>query len=135
MSDFALLIAGTRTYDNYAELCTITNMVLQNHLADRICIVSGGAKGADALAKQYATERGYEFVEMPADWSLGKRAGYIRNRAMHEYISRFEHRGVLCFWDGKSRGTAHSFVLAKEFDNPLRVYNYSERRFLAPEEY
>lgn len=30
-------------------------------------------------------------------------------------------RGVIAFWDGASRGTAQSFALSKEFDNPLRI--------------
>lgn len=40
---------------------------------------------------------------------------------MHFYISTFTDRGVIAFWDGSSRGTAQSFALSKEFDNPLRV--------------
>ena len=40
---------------------------------------------------------------------------------MHEYLSKQKSRGVIAFWDGKSKGTAHSFELAKEFDNPIRV--------------
>ena len=40
---------------------------------------------------------------------------------MHSYISTFTDRGVIAFWDGSSRGTAQSFALSKEFDNPLRV--------------
>lgn len=30
-------------------------------------------------------------------------------------------RGVIAFWDGSSKGTAQSFALSKEFDNPLRI--------------
>lgn len=87
-----------------------------------VVIVSGGARGADALAKRYAVDRGYCYMEFPADWdTYGRRAGYIRNRAMHEYISTHENRGVIAFWDGKSRGTRQSFSLAGSYSNPLRV--------------
>lgn len=85
-------------------------------------IISGGANGTDALAKRYAEEKGFAFKEFSADWNqYGKRAGYIRNRIMHEYLSKQKSRGVIAFWDGKSKGTTHSFELAKEFDNPIRV--------------
>lgn len=40
---------------------------------------------------------------------------------MHSYISTFIDRGVIAFWDGQSKGTAQSFALSMEFDNPLRV--------------
>lgn len=40
---------------------------------------------------------------------------------MHSYISTFADRGVIAFWDGSSKGTAQSFALSKEFDNPLRI--------------
>ena len=40
---------------------------------------------------------------------------------MHSYISTFADRGVIAFWDGRSKGTAQSFALSKEFDNPLRI--------------
>lgn len=43
------------------------------------------------------------------------------NREMHSYISTHAERGVIAFWDGQSKGTAHSFALTKEFDNPLRI--------------
>ena len=43
------------------------------------------------------------------------------NREMHAYISTFPERGVIAFWDGHSKGTAQSFALAKEFDNPIRL--------------
>ena len=54
----------------------------------------------------------------------GKKAGYIRNREMHEFISHFKKRGVVAFWDGKSKGTAHSFELAKEFNNDIKVVRF-----------
>ena len=85
-------------------------------------IVSGGASGTDAMAERYAHDHGYSLQIFPAEWSrYGKRAGYVRNREMHSYISTFTDRGVIAFWDGSSRGTAQSLALSKEFDNPLRV--------------
>lgn len=99
-------------------------------LADKtdIEIVSGGCSGADALAERYAHSHGYPLQIFPADWSrYGKRAGYVRNREMHAYISTFAERGVIAFWDGTSKGTAQSFALAKEFDNPIRIVRIDPR--------
>lgn len=117
---FFCMIIGSRSFNDYELLKNKCDYLLQNKSG--VVIVSGGASGADALAKQYAKERGYFYKEFSADWNLyGKRAGYIRNRQMHEYLSKQEDRGVIAFWDGQSKGTTHSFELAKEFDNPMRV--------------
>lgn len=116
---FFLLVAGSRTFTDYKLLEEKLNRLLL--YKDKVCIVSGGARGADALAKRYAFEHGYEYKEFPADWSKGKSAGFVRNRQMHEFISKQNDRGVVLFWDGKSHGTKHSISLAKEFDNPIRI--------------
>lgn len=123
---FILLIAGSRTFNDYNKLCEVADNLLVNQQGKHIIIVSGGAKGADSLAERYADERGYIKHIMPADWNrYGKSAGYRRNEDMHRYIAvPSVKRGCLCFWDGESKGTAHNFELVKKYDNPLRVYNY-----------
>ena len=104
MNKFALLIAGTRTYEDYEQFSFVTDNALNNHSAEDTVIISGGATGADALAERYAKERNIEMIVMPADWNkYGKSAGPMRNRAMHVKLSGYENRGCLCFWDGKSK--------------------------------
>lgn len=118
---FQCLIIGSRSFTDYEYFKTKINYYLQNHKNDAV-IISGGAAGTDSLAKQYAKEFGYEYKEFPAEWKqYGKSAGYMRNKQMHEYISHFKKRGVIAFWDGKSKGTAQSFDLAPEYNNQLIV--------------
>lgn len=120
---FYCLVVGSRSFNDYLLLQRKLDALLANQ--SEVTIVSGGAKGADAFARIYANRRGYTLKEFPADWSTyGKSAGYRRNREMHEFIAQFEKRGVVAFWDGKSKGTAHSFELAKEFGNPIRVVKF-----------
>jgi hypothetical protein len=89
--------------------------------------VSGGARGADTLAKQYATNKHYKYLEFPANWDLfGKSAGYIRNEEMHKFISQFKNRGALYFWDGESRGTAHNFDLDIKYNIKNFIIKYKE---------
>lgn len=117
---FHCMIVGSRGYNDYAAFKVKCDALLAGR-AD-IEIVTGGASGTDAMAGRYARELGYSLQVFPADWSrYGKRAGYVRNREMHSYISTHADRGVIAFWDGQSKGTAQSFALAREFDNPLRV--------------
>ena len=117
---FFCLIVGTRTFSNYESFKKKCDYLLQN--VKDIVIVSGGAKGTDTLAKQYAKEKDYYYIEFPANWNKhGKAAGYIRNDEMHKFISKQKNRGVIAFWNGKSKGTEHSFGLAKKYDNPLKL--------------
>ena len=93
MSDvetFYCLIVGSRSFSDSDLFVAKCDLLLRNW--GSVVIVSGGARGADALAKRYAVDRGYCYMEFPADWdTYGRRAGYIRNRAMHEYISNPLH--------------------------------------------
>jgi hypothetical protein len=135
MDNFYLLVAGSRGYDNYGEMCRILDFLLSKQIKKNrhIVIVSGGAKGADTLAERYADSHGYEKHIIPADWNrYGRSAGYRRNEEMHKYISSpsANNRGCICFWDTKSPGTKHNFELAKQYNNPLRVYDTVNHCFI-----
>lgn len=122
-----LLIVGSRTFSDRKLLFEKADEAVGGR--KNVTIVSGGAKGADALAEQYADNRGFEKKIFPAKWDLfGKQAGYIRNREMHKFLSDKEDRMCLAFWDGVSRGTRHSFELAGEFSTPLVVVRFTGPR-------
>lgn len=122
---FYLLVVGSRTFNDYSTMCTVIDGLLINHRDDHIIVVNGGARGADNLSTRYAKERNYETKIFPADWSKGKNAGFVRNEAMHKFISEQPHRGVVAFWDGKSKGTSHSFELAKKYNNQIRCWKFT----------
>lgn len=117
---FFCLIVGSRTFTDYSLFKEKTDYLLQNK--KNIVIVSGGAKGTDTLAEKYAKENDFPFLMFSAEWDkYGCAAGYIRNEKMHNFISRQSDRGVIAFWDGKSKGTTHSFELAKRYNNPIKT--------------
>lgn len=69
MSDvetFYCLIVGSRSFSDYELFVAKCDLLLRNW--GSVVIVSGGARGADALAKRYAVDRGYCYMEFPADW-------------------------------------------------------------------
>jgi hypothetical protein len=70
-------------------------------------IIEGGATGADALARAWAAERGVRCVTVPADWTLGRRAGPLRNATM----VAMRPDGVVAFPGG--RGTADCCAQAR----------------------
>ena len=74
-------------------------------------IISGGAKGADLLGEQYASNKNLHVKLFPADWAqYGKSAGIKRNSEMAQYADH-----CICFWDGQSKGTEKMISLASGF--------------------
>lgn len=61
-----IIIAGTRTFNDYDMLKRYCDYLLQN-IKDPI-IVSGNAPGADKLGERYAKEKGFELKIFPANW-------------------------------------------------------------------
>lgn len=114
-----VIIAGTRTFDDYALLHYKVSQILKNQTGPPI-IVSGGAEGADRLGERYADEMGLKYKVFEADWDKhGRAAGPIRNKGMAEYAD-----SCICFWDGKSRGTKNMIDRAKKNNLNLRVIRY-----------
>ena len=107
MDWFKVIIAGGRDFDDYNTLKKYCNHILQGK--SDIMIICGMAHGADLLGKKYGDEMGYKVSKFPADWSLGKSAGYIRNKEMAEYAD-----AAIVFWNDKSKGSKHMIDLAKK---------------------
>lgn len=73
-------------------------------------VVSGGAKGVDALGEKYAVEHNVKLNIYEADWEThGRAAGPIRNRKMAENAD-----ALIAIWDGKSRGTKNMIETAEK---------------------
>ena len=75
---------------------------LEKYLPEGVTeIVSGGAKGVDASAREYALRNGLKLTEYLPDYSrYGRSAPLRRNLTIIECADL-----VLAFWDGASRGT------------------------------
>jgi hypothetical protein len=101
-----VIIAGSRTIegeDAYIDLLVAVNQALKDWgLHSLTEIVTGGARGVDAMGKEFAREFGIAHKEFPADWDThGTSAGYKRNAQMADYAD-----ALLLLWDGKSKGSA-----------------------------
>ena len=81
-------------------------------------IVSGGARGIDLVAKEYAYANGVKIVEFLPDYKkYGRAAPLKRNLQIIEYSDL-----ILAFWDGKSRGTKYVIDNCKKLGKKLNVY-------------
>ncbi len=115
-----LAVVGSRSFTDRARLYKI----LDNNI-DRIkMIISGGAKGVDSMATDWATERGIPFLVFPAKWR-DKNGVFDRGAGMRRnwQIIR-ECNYCTALWDQKSVGTSHSIEIANTLKKPLRIYTF-----------
>ncbi len=73
-------------------------------------LVSGGAKGVDALGEKWAHENDVPVKIFEADWRMGRGAGPLRNGRMAKYAS-----ALVAVWDSKSPGTKSMIHLAEQW--------------------
>ena len=80
-------------------------------------IVSGGARGVDACAREYARANGIRLTEfLPEYETCGRGAPLRRNLQIIDYADE-----VLAFWDGQSRGTKHVIDSCRKKRKKVRV--------------
>ena len=91
---------------------------LEDYLPEGVTeIVSGGAKGIDTCAREYALRHGLKLTEfLPEYGKYGRGAPLRRNTTIIEYADL-----VLAFWDGKSRGTKFVIDNCKKRNIPVVV--------------
>lgn len=81
-------------------------------------IVSGGAKGVDTSAREYALANGLKLTEfLPEYTRYGRSAPLKRNMTIVENADL-----VLAFWDGISHGTKFVIDYCKKLDIPIKVF-------------
>ena len=92
---------------------------LGKYLPDEVTeIISGGARGVDTSAREYATEHGLKLTEyLPEYNKYGRSAPLKRNITIIENADL-----VLAFWDGSSRGTKYVIDNCKKRNIPLKIY-------------
>lgn len=106
-----ILVCGGRHYDDQAYFDRVMDKISMD-LQRVVCIIQGGATGADMLARGWAAERMLPcmtFHVQPYWERFGKRAGRIRNEWMLEYG---QPDLVVAFPGGN--GTAHMVQIATE---------------------
>lgn len=114
-----VIIAGSRRYEDYAEL--VAGIEASGFQITEV--VSGGAKGADALGERWAQERGIPIRRFDADWDgLGRGAGHVRNREMVAYAE-----ALIAFPLGDSPGTEDVIKQATRAGLQVHVHKVRHR--------
>jgi len=115
-----LAIVGSRTFDDSFSLVEWLHFFIvgyENLWEEKIEVISGGAKGADQMARKASLIAELKYTEFSADWDKhGKSAGFIRNQQIIDACDM-----VLAFWDGKSKGTQDTINKAKKAKKPTFI--------------
>ena len=111
-----LLIFGSRKHP--LEVSELDEFLKNRGYYGKITeIVSGGARGPDTVAEEWANANNIKCSVFYPDWKeLGHGAGVIRNVKMAEYCDE-----GLAFWDGKSPGTRFTINKLKELGKNVLV--------------
>ena len=81
-------------------------------------IVSGGARGIDTSAREYALKNNIKLKEfLPEYEKYGRAAPLKRNIQIIDYADM-----VLAFWDGKSRGTKFVIDNCKRIGKRVKIF-------------
>ena len=108
-----LLIAGSRS---------ITDIDLEKYIPEGVtAIISGGAKGIDTLAEEYADKNGIPKIIVKPQYNLYGRAAPIKRN--YEMVDMAD--SVLILWDGISKGTKSTLDYAKKQNKSVETVLFS----------
>lgn len=105
-----VIIAGSRSIDSMA---LVERAVAESgfQITEVVC---GMARGVDSLGAAWALANGIPVKEFPADWSVGRQGGIMRNIAMADYAD-----ALIAITEG-TPGTAH--MIAETTRRGLKVF-------------
>lgn len=136
-----VLICGGRDYEEWGTFTRVMAAIAEQYfdkIFDEIdpntMIISGGARGADEFAIEWASMRGFRWHRFEADWDrFGKRAGVIRNKEM---LEEGEPDLVVAFPGGKGTtimvgmaGTARVPIIEVNGQGEYRQLNFRDLKF------
>lgn len=104
-----LLIAGSRG---------ITSFDLSPYITKEVdTILTGGAKGIDTIAEEYADSHGIKKTIIKPQYDrYGKGAPMVRNKELVNLCDK-----ALIIWDGVSKGTKFTADFAKKMNKEVTV--------------
>lgn len=109
-----IIVAGSRTIEDR----DIVEAAIKESGFVITEIVSGGARGVDAIGESFAVDNFYPYKVFNADWDThGKKAGILRNIEMAAYAD-----ALVAVRLGDSKGTTH--MIEEAIRKGLKVFIY-----------
>lgn len=112
---YKVIVCGSRLYDDRDTLNSVLDALYAKR-GHKMLLMTGGAVGADELARQWACSRKVNHLVLYANWEVeGKGAGPIRNRRLLGFFKKGP-RLVVAFRvnkKGENRGTDDMISIAE----------------------
>ncbi len=93
-------------------------------------IISGGAKGIDTSARNYAKKHHIQILEILPEYDLYGRAAPLKR---NDWILTLADV-VFIFWDGKSHGANYMIKNCRKLQKPMKLFEVVDGRFVLTEE-
>lgn len=122
---FRVLITGSRAWHNEFTIFAVIMLLWEEH-SDLVVVHGACPTGADHIADEVCRVSGILTEPHPADWSLGRKAGPLRNKEMIDTAPDL----VVAFVEGESRGTRGTIELARAAGIKTRVFNANDYSYL-----
>lgn len=128
-----LIACGGRDFSEHFEEHKEIEAVIQQFKLQKnnTVIMSGGARGADTIALEWAHDNEWNAMRVPAKWNdLGKSAGMCRNLEMLELAVRMYANGdqVIVLAMPGGIGTSGMVSYAKKHAHHYRFISVVDRR-------
>ena len=93
-------------------------------------IISGGARGIDTSARNYAKKHHIQILEILPEYDLYGRSAPLRRNDWILTLSDI----VYIFWDGKSHGANYMLKNCRKLNKPMKLFEFVDGRFVLTEE-
>jgi len=113
-----VLVTGSRDWP-WVDVILSELLDVRENLGDFILVSGACPTGADSIAEMVCEWEGLEVERHPANWSLGRSAGFIRNSEMVKLGATV----CVAFIKDGSKGATHTAGLAIGAGIPLIKYS------------
>ena len=97
----------------------LVNVDLSEYIPKNVTeIISGGAKGIDTLAEEWADKNGIPKTIIKPEYEKYKRGAPLKRN--EKIVERADV--IIALWDGKSRGTKFTIDYAKKLQKEVKIY-------------
>jgi hypothetical protein len=112
---YRVLVTGSRTWPDRNKVADVLRLILLSH-PDMVVVHGACRKGPDRFAEDWCRDHSIPDEPHPADWSIGRGAGYVRNAEM--VATRPDE--CIAFIKDKSKGASHCADAAEKAGIPTR---------------